>query len=149
MPDLRQVKRAKAIFLSNIKNGKSVETAIVNTARRVRVDVEAVWEWHQDGGWLDTLDNEVLCPDDEADRQAVNMETIRLALNGDDFVEFTGRLMFRYRENDETRISLYKTADSEAGKYALYVEQPDGNEFYCFGESEDGGLNLAPKLTAK
>ena len=77
------------------------------------------------------------------------METIRLKLRGEDFVEFTGKLMFRYRENDETRISLYKTADSEIGKYALYVEQTDGNAFYCFGESEDGGLNLAPKLTAK
>ena len=71
MPDLRLVKQAKAVFSQNIKAGKSVETAIVNTAHHFGILVEDIWEWYQDGRF-DTLDNEVLCPDDEADRQAMN-----------------------------------------------------------------------------
>lgn len=44
MPDLREVERAKSIFLSNTKAGKSVEAALTNTARRVRVGIEEIWE---------------------------------------------------------------------------------------------------------
>lgn len=73
MPDFRRVNEAKAVFAFNIDDGKSVETAIVNTAHHTGVLVEDIWEWYQDGRF-DTLDNEVLCPDDEADRQAMNAE---------------------------------------------------------------------------
>ncbi len=58
MPDFRQVKRAKAIFLSNIKNGKSVETAIVNTAHHTGVLIEDIWEWYQDGRFDEDMNRE-------------------------------------------------------------------------------------------
>ena len=70
MPDLRKVKRARTIFLSHTQKGVSVETALVRTARHVNVSVDDLWEWYQEGRF-DTLDNEVLCPDDENDRQAM------------------------------------------------------------------------------
>ncbi|MCG9132755.1 hypothetical protein J5I95_13840 [Candidatus Poribacteria bacterium] len=73
MIDFRRVKRAKAVFLFNIESGKSIETALVNTAHHFGILVEDIWEWYQDGRF-DTLENEVLCPDDEADRQAMNSD---------------------------------------------------------------------------
>lgn len=49
MPDLRLVNQAKAVFLFNIEDGKSVETALVNTAHHFGILVEDIWEWYQEG----------------------------------------------------------------------------------------------------
>lgn len=75
------------------------------------------------------------------DRVPSQMEKIRLELKGESFVEFKGKMLFSYRENWNTQITLYRTAEGEAGEYALYVQSPDdGNTFYCFGNNEDGIL---------
>ena len=63
MPDLREVKRAKAIFLSNIKNGTSVETALVNTAHHTGVLVEDIWQWYQDGRFDEDMNREHANPE--------------------------------------------------------------------------------------
>ncbi len=74
----------------------------------------------------------------------------KLKLKGASFVEFTGRQLLSYRENDERHISLYRMAEGEIGEYALYVKVEGGeNKFYCFGEDEKGGLRLTPELTSR
>ncbi len=44
MPDFRRIKQAKAVFSQHIKAGKSVETAIVNTAHHTGVLIEDIMD---------------------------------------------------------------------------------------------------------
>lgn len=44
MIDVRLIEKAKTVFSKNIKHGRSVETAIINTARFTGFLVDDVWD---------------------------------------------------------------------------------------------------------
>lgn len=79
----------------------------------------------------------------------MKMEMIRLGLNNGDFVEFTGKMLFSFRENAETRITLYKCAEKEFGDYLLHVEEAGQHKICVCHINENTGLDLTPVVTSK